>query len=242
MKMIVIKKILNSKLIRRHKELLLYLVDKIKDIYAVKSYAQEGEDLILSRIFNNKLNGFYVDVGAHHPHRFSNTNLFYIKGWNGINIEPNPNSFFAFCKLRPRDINLQVGISTERGYLRYYSYDEQALNTFDKNTVSNLELTTYKLQETLEIPVERLDYLLDKYLPSDQTIDFLTIDVEGFDFQVLQSNDWTKYKPKCVLVEVRNLSLEKVLVCDIFLFMKTHGYELFAKTFNTLILLNNEIE
>jgi hypothetical protein len=71
------------------------------DGYAIKSYSQEGEDMILQRIFENQPCGFYVDVGAHHPKRFSNTYFFYKKGWRGINIEAMVGSRQLFNKMRP---------------------------------------------------------------------------------------------------------------------------------------------
>lgn len=83
--------------------------------YHTKSYAQEGEDMILHRIFERQSVGFYVDVGAHHPFRFSNTYLFYQKGWRGINIDAMPNSMRLFNRFRPRDINLECGISKGGG-------------------------------------------------------------------------------------------------------------------------------
>jgi hypothetical protein len=120
--------------------------------------------------------------------------------------------------------------------LVYYLFDEPALNSFDEDIVkSRLATTPYKLVKTIEVPVARLDGILEKYLPANQEIDFLSIDVEGLDFAVLQSNDWKLFRPKCVLVEALEMSLEGAMSSDIFLFMKKQGYELFAKTFNTLI-------
>lgn len=205
------------------------------DVYGIKSFSQEGEDMILSRIFEGQKRGFYVDVGAHHPHRFSNTHIFYQRGWSGINIEPNPDAIGAFQTARPRDTNLQTGVSDYAKNLTYYLFDEPALSTFDEDVVSRLASTPYKLVKSIEIPVERLDSILKKYLPSNQKIDFLSIDVEGLDFAVLRSNDWQLYRPKCVLVEAHRMSLEDALRSEIFLFMKEHGYEFFAKTFNTLV-------
>lgn len=75
-----------------------------------KSYSQEGEDMILSRIFGDKKNGFYVDVGAHHPFRFSNTYLFYKRGWLGINIDAMPGSMRLFDRFRKNDINIESAI------------------------------------------------------------------------------------------------------------------------------------
>ncbi len=79
--------------------------------YLNKSYSQEGEDLILNQLFPNIYNGFYVDIGATIKFRFSNTQLFYNQGWNGINIEPNPDYFKFFKKYRKNDINLNIGLS-----------------------------------------------------------------------------------------------------------------------------------
>lgn len=211
-----------------------------KDIFAIKSYSQEGEDMILNRIFEGQKSGFYVDVGAHHPRRFSNTYIFYQRGWCGINIEPNPDAIHAFQVARPRDTNLQVGVSDCNEMLTYYLFDEPALNTFDENTVLRISSTPYKLEKSIQIPVERLESILRIHLPANQIIDFLSIDVEGLDYAVLRSNDWMRFRPKCVLVEVRKKSLEEALRSEIFLFLKEQGYELFAKTFNTLIFLEQK--
>ena len=214
---------------------------KVFDIYATKSYSQEGEDMILKRIFAGKERGFYVDVGAHHPRLFSNTYFFYKRGWRGINIEPNPDAIRAFQTDRERDINLQLGVSDHAEDLPYYCFDEPALNTFDAELVkSRLATTSYKIVGTCSVPVERLDHILREYLPLNTRIDLLSIDVEGLDFAVLQSNDWQLFRPECVLVESLETSLEDAMHGDIFLFMKDKGYELFAKTFNTLIFREKE--
>lgn len=209
------------------------------DVHCAKTYSQEGEDMVLRRIFAGKAQGFYVDVGAHHPQRFSNTYWFYQRGWRGINIEPNPDVIAQFGSVRARDINLQVGVSDSAGNLTYYRFDEPALNTFDSEIVQSRQSKThYKLISSCEIAVERLDRLLAAHLPENTKIDFLTIDVEGLDFAVLRSNDWERYRPECVLVEALDSSLEDVMRGEIFHFMKDHQYVLFAKTHNTLFFLN----
>ena len=78
------------------------------DIYAKRSYSQEGEDMLLDRFLEDRSVGFYVDVGAHHPKRFSNTYRLYCRGWRGLNIDANPGSMTLFQKLRPRDINVEA--------------------------------------------------------------------------------------------------------------------------------------
>ena len=212
------------------------VLERVLDIYATKSYSQEGEDLILRRIFEGRVRGFYVDVGAHHPRRFSNTYFFYRRGWRGINIEPRPDAIRAFQSARRRDTNLQLAVSDCAATLTYYWFDEPALNTFDGELArSRLANTPYQLVRTIEIPVERLDGILERHLPPGQVIDFLSIDVEGLDFAVLKSNDWQKFRPQCVLVEALGNSLEDAMRSEVASFMKSQGYELFAKTFNTLV-------
>ena len=83
--------------------------------FATKSYSQEGEDLLLRRIFEHQKIGFYVDVGAHHPFRFSNTYLLYKRGWRGINIDAMPGSMRLFRKFRPRDTNIECGVGLGGG-------------------------------------------------------------------------------------------------------------------------------
>lgn len=87
--------------------------------------------MILRRIFENVENGFYVDVGAHHPKRFSNTFYFYKKGWSGINIDAMPGSMSLFNKIRPRDINIEAAVSNEKEEVIFYIFNEVALNTFE---------------------------------------------------------------------------------------------------------------
>ena len=99
-------------------------------------YSQNGEDLIINRFLNNKKKGFFVDVGAHHPIRFSNTFLFYKKGWSGINIDAMPGSMKYFNKYRPRDINIEMGVGIKKNRSIFYQFNEPALNTFDSKEAS----------------------------------------------------------------------------------------------------------
>lgn len=211
------------------------LLGRYLDGYAQKSYSQEGEDMILRRIFEAQGLGFYVDVGAHHPRRFSNTYFFYKRGWRGINIEPNPDAAREFRALRSRDINIELGVSDRSGSLRYYLFDEPALNTFDEKIVeSRLLGTPFKLLGTVDVAVETLASILARHLPAGQQIDFLSVDVEGLDLAVLQSNDWTRFRPYCVLVEALGVPLQNIGESEVFCFMADLRYELIAKTFNTL--------
>lgn len=203
-----------------------------------RSYSQEGEDMVIRSFYEGLKNykGFYIDVGAHHPYRFSNTKYFYNKGWTGINIEPSPEVMPLFDLFRRRDINLNIGISSSTQYLEYYCFDEPALNGFSKELSeerSNVN-SHYNLIKTISVKTSTLKDVLDEYLPHGQRIDFLNIDAEGFDLIVLQSNNWTLYRPKFVLVEDK-LKLVQLDDSEVYTYMIENGYELIAKTLRTLI-------
>ena len=207
------------------------------------SYSQEGEDLILNRFFSNKENGFYVDVGAHHPRRFSNTYSFYKKGWRGINIDALPGSMVAFNKERPNDINLEIGISKKESELLYYMFNEPALNTFSETEALKKDgLQNYRIIEKRKVNTYPLKQVLDKHLGKNQNIDFMTIDVEGFDLEVVESNDWKRYRPSFLLVEDlnKNSLADLPSKSDLYKFLIINDYILVAKTFNTLFFKDNK--
>ncbi|MGN8058544.1 FkbM family methyltransferase [Pedobacter sp. 22163] len=203
-----------------------------------KSYSQDGEDMILKAIYEQKkgYKGFFVDVGAHHPVRYSNTNYFYKRGWKGINIEPTPSAIGAFNTFRKRDINLNIGIGPEKTKLKFYCFNEPALNSFSEEVSKRIdaESAKYKIIKELDIDVLPLGDVLDQHLPANTTIDFLSIDVEGLDYQVLLSNNWDKYKPSVILVE-ENVNVDELNNSPIYKFLKDKGYAFFAKTLRTCV-------
>ena len=157
--------------------------------------------MILDRFLEYRDSGFYVDVGAHHPKRFSNTYRLYRRGWMGINIDANPGSMQMFKRVRPRDINVEAGVSSTRQELTYYVFNEPALNTFKKDLALERAGGIYSIIKEVKIVTAPLGELLDQYLPAKTEIDLLTIDVEGLDYEVLRSNDWSRYSPEFILVE-----------------------------------------
>lgn len=221
------------------------MVTKVKndyfDGYALKSYSQEGEDMILRRLFENQQSGFYIDVGAHHPRRFSNTYFFYKKGWSGINIDAMPGSMIAFNKFRPRDINIEKPISDKKQVLTYYAFNDPALNGFSKelSEIRNSH-SSYFIKFTKDIETTTLEDILDKNLPKNQEIDFLSIDVEGLDFMVLRSNNFEKYKPKVILIEILEFNLNDIKNNEIAKYLRFYDYSIYAKTVNTNIFINDK--
>lgn len=211
--------------------------------YNAWAYSSEGEDMILKRIFHGRTHGIYVDVGAHHPFRYSNTYMFYRLRWSGINIDPNPGSKILFDRYRPRDTNLELGVSANRQRLTYHVFNETALNTFSPQTALDYENSSphYKVISHQEIQTLPLSEILDQHLgklnPSCR-IDFLTIDAEGLDLEVLSSNNWDKYRPDYVLVEGAPFDLPDINQNPTYAFMKEKGYDIFAKTYYTYFFKN----
>ena len=210
--------------------------------FAIKSYSQEGEDMILRRFFEFKKNGFYVDVGAHHPKRFSNTYFFYEKGWKGINIDAMPGSMNAFEKVRPRDINIEVPISSKKQKLKYYGFNEPALNGFSKELSEQRNNSRgYDIIFTRDLQTQTLQNVLDTHLPKEQIIDFLSIDVEGLDFDVIKSIDLNKVRPRLILIEILSSSYHELINNEITTHIISHNYSVFSKTINTVIFKSNPL-
>lgn len=205
------------------------------------SYAQEGEDLVLARILgSNSSSGFFVDVGAHHPTRLSNTYYFYRRGWRGINVDALPGTAGLFQRMRPRDVTVECGVGAKAGVMTYFVFNEPALNTFSEQEAHKKDQHPYHIVNTLQIPVMTLTEILDKHLPVGVTIDFMTIDAEGFDHEIVCSNDWNRYRPRVVLVELLNTGIENLASHPTARLLGQLGYRSCAKTFNTCFFVLNE--
>ena len=180
---------------------------------------------------SDKMSGFYVDVGAFHPTLFSNTYFFYLNGWQGINVEARPGSKQLFDRIRPRDVNLEVGVSRERGSMTYYFIAEDSpMNSFSPDFLRQIEMLEHVKSE-ISIPTLPLAEVLDRHLPKDQKIDFMNVDVEGHDYEVLESNDWQRFRPRVVVVEDEQLTPTESQIVQM---LQGHGYELCAQ--NVIIL------
>lgn len=204
------------------------------------TYSQTGEDLILN-LFFKKNDGFYVDIGANNPRLFNNTYLFYLKGWRGINIEPSPNNIKLFYRTRKKDINLNIGISSQKDNLNFYIMDESTLSTFSKDTADEYKKMGHHVIETKKVQTKRLDDVLRENLPKDKEIDFFSIDTEGFDKEVLKSNDWSKYRPKFIIIETleyKNDGSGKKLNEYYDSYFKEIGYKKIADTYINTIYQN----
>jgi FkbM family methyltransferase len=165
------------------------------------SYAQNREDVILGAYFNDIENGTYVDIGAHHPVNDSVTKHFYDKGWRGINVEPIQEIINLLNEYRPDDINVLSGISNQNGNLKLRVYVNSGLSTFSeekkKMYSSRRDENTNEHRDVI-VPVITLEELFKRY-PLEH-IHFMKIDVEGYEYEVLEGNNWSKYRPEIICI------------------------------------------
>jgi FkbM family methyltransferase len=187
------------------------------------SYSQMGEDLIVENLlgyFNlNKTNVKYFDIGSSDPLYGNNTYLFYLSGSSGILVDPNIEYENAYKKHRSKDLFLNFGVAgnsiDKEKELFYYHLTAKTLNTFDKNLVdiycSKVSEKNYgiqKIEKVNNVKIVNINYLIENYVKFN--IDFVSIDVEGYDLEIIKSWNFNKWKPKIICIEIDKLQLDRI--------------------------------
>tara|TARA_B110000858_G_C17770585_1_gene459390 strand:- start:891 stop:1577 length:687 start_codon:yes stop_codon:yes gene_type:complete len=182
---------------------------KNKYLLKKKSYSAFGEDVEIKKHFKKNFKGFYVDVGCYHPIKANNTLLLHQRGWTGINIDINKLSIDLFNFCRPKDVNLNLAISKKKIERVYYQKELSLLNSIKRKQAKAAfqgKILTKKIKS------KSLNRVLELSKFKNQKIDFLDIDVEGADFEVLSSLNFKKYAPKLISIEImpENLDVSKM--------------------------------
>jgi len=232
-------------ILKNYKNFLAYHVrNKYK-----KSYSQCGEDIIIDAF----LSGIgiskptYIDIGTYHPILNNNTYFFYTKGGHGICIEPD-NLFFDLIKRnRTRDISLNVGVGPQEiAEASFYKMSSHNLNTFIKSEANETVIKQYygkqEIKDVVKIPLVTVNSLIEKYLDSTAP-DFLSVDAEGFDYEIIVSINLKKYRPKVICTETLRYSeegnLEKEI--DVADYLLKNGYVLYADTYVNSIFIDKKL-
>lgn len=201
-------------------------------------YSQFGEDIYLAALLDDAPAGVFVDVGAHDPRRLSNTYLLYRRGWRGINIDPLPGMKRRFDRVRPRDINLEVGASSRGGTLEYFVFNEPSCNTFSREVAMERNGQGGRaLLRSLQIPMADLNELLAAHLPAlspSGRIDLMNVDVEGMEVEILANLD-ERYRPTVICAEDHDFHAESPEQSALFRLLGGRGYTLLAWIGPTLI-------
>ena len=202
--------------------------------------ANWGLDVVIKDIFKNKKKGIYIDVGCHHPLINNNTYLLYKNGWRGINVDLDFSSIDMFNYFRPDDCNKLKAVSNIKGFTKFYFFHNRA----HKNTISKKSSTGAKLIKRIE--TDTLDNIIKKSKFLIKKIDFLSIDVEGNELNVLKGLNFKKYKPKVVVLEFIDPSIkefyghkiENIMSSKIYKFMKNRNYKLVNWIHDDLVFIS----
>jgi FkbM family methyltransferase len=165
----------------------------------MRSYAQQAEDVRLSRVFRDRTSGFYVDVGAGPPVDDSVTKHFYDLGWSGIDIEPSPAAAALLRSERPRDVVLEVSCSDHDGEATLYDTDVAGWSTIVPAMATHVESVRDTRITPRTVPVRTLASICAEHV--EGPIDFLKVDVEGNEAAVLRGMDFQRWRPSVLILE-----------------------------------------
>lgn len=213
--------------------------------FAVPTFAQQGEDVIIKSIFENHLkiaNPTFIDIGAYHPAYSNNTFLMYLDGSRGVLVEPNPAYTELLKQGRPEDTVLNIGIGiTDESEADYYVFDEfSQLNTFSKERTDEY-IEKYGpeiLKEVMKMPLVNINSVLEQNF--ENAPDIFSIDVEGLDLAILETLDFSRFRPALFCVET---SIFGTFDVDegIPALMHDNGYVMRANTYSNSIFIDKEL-
>lgn len=212
-----------------------------KDEHAKRTFSHWGEDQVISFIFNGISNGRYLDVGCYHPEVASNTKLLHDNGWTGVNIDPNPFMIDQFKLKRPNDISICMAVASEKSELDFFFFNEWASsNTLSESFAERISSgQNVPIQKKIKVNAIPLRDIMREHFDGDPP-DFLNIDVEDLDVEVLQSNDWGIHRPKVVAVEDFDLPFENGIKTPITQILESHGYLFFSRTIYTNFFIDEK--
>lgn len=168
------------------------------------TFSQNGEDIVIRTLLASRQQskGLFIDIGAYHPFKFSNTFALYLAGWRGVNVDANDEAISEFNRLRPDDININTGVAENDMTLHLTKFEEGAYNTLNL-TPQSLETAVIRspVKSVTTLECIGINNLLAKYA-ANQQFDLLTVDIEGLDERVFKAIDFAKYRPFVIAIEI----------------------------------------
>lgn len=197
-------------------------------------FSQTGEDILISKTISTFLKkiksnagGFYIDVGCNEPIIKSNTFRFYLERWKGITIDANAALIDKHKKIRKMDIPICAAVSDTVKEVVFYKSNTNAVSTIS-NEFYALNKDRWKYTQEEKLTTRTLTSILDENLPQDTEIDFMSVDVEGIDLEVLQGMNFEKYRPKLIIIELHGFSVDNKEKYPIYQLLTSNGYRLYA--------------
>ena len=196
------------------------------------SYGATGEDVLINKIFKGKI-GFYVDVGALHPVNGSNTYNLYKNGWKGINFDLMNENIKLFRIFRPKDISLNLAVSSKTGFINSYIFDSgSGLNTLEKKWAEKWKKKINKDYKIVKIKKDKLNNLLKKY-NCPPNFDLLNVDVEGHEIDVLKGLNLKMFKPQVITIEIHSKKTEDIFKSEVYKYLKKMDMIYFSQYYMT---------
>lgn len=193
------------------------------------SYSQFGEDISAQNALRNVSHGFYVDVGAHHPLRLSNTAHFHLRGWDGINVEPRLEAIREFEVHRPRATNLRAAVHNDLETVTLHKFRGGRVDTVVPDRAARQRQHADKVATGEEVvPALSLNRLFEEHVPAGVTVNYLTVDIEGYDEEALLAFDLDRHRPDVLCVEIHRYDVLRLGEHPVVCHLKDHGYHLFA--------------
>ena len=216
------------------KNKIFYYFYKILKIYRNRKpsihYGEFGEDILVNRILKNLETGKYVDVGCYHPYKGSLTAQLYKKGWKGINIDLSKSSIDLFNLVRKEDINLNLAVSDFNGQTSYFENSPiNQQNSLIKNNDN---------QKKIKIDCKNLNLILEEN--KFEKFEYLNIDVEGSEQNVINGINLSKYRPILITIENNNLHINDYIESETYKILINNNYTFISKTGVTNFFLKNE--
>jgi FkbM family methyltransferase len=207
------------------------------------SYSQSGEDLIIEQVFMvlGRKRISYLDLGANHPTRFSNTYLFYLQGGSGVCVEPDPTLQPLFRKWRSRDTLLACGAGIEEGEADFYIMTTNTLNTFSKEEAMRYQgYGRQRIEMIIKLPLVPVNRILEQHF--EVCPNLISLDIEGLDFQILSSMDFDKWRPEVFCIETLTYTEDKTerKLDEIIEYMKGKNYMVYGDTYINTIFVDRQ--
>ena len=230
-------------------KLLIFLnkvYNKLSKTNVKLSFSQCGEDAILLYLIHSlHLKSVqYFDIGTNDPRKMNNTYLMYLYNYRGVCVEPDPAFHREIRRRRPSDILIRAGVSIENiRTADFYIMDDSILNTFSRSEAEKMVREHGRqIKEKISVPLVSINEIFEHHYEKDKQL-IISLDAEGLDLPILQSLDFSKYRPAIICVETvaysENLSGEKDR--DIAKLLRGHRYSLYADTHINSIFLDNNL-
>lgn len=201
------------------------------------TYSQFGEDITATNLLRNVTTGFYVDIGAHHPYRHSNTALLHLRGWDGVNVEPMAAGTQQFQQYRPHATNVRAAIHNEQDQVTLYKVAGGLANTVVERRVAGL-MQTHESAGKEVVPAMSINDVFDRYVPETVHVNYMSVDIEGYDTDAILAFDVARHLPDVICVEIMGADLLNLGANQVVRYLVGNGYQPYAINIFSVTFVN----